>query len=233
MKLGIMQPYFFPYIGYWQLMNAVDTYVIYDDVSFIKNGWINRNNILINGEAKYFNLPTVGAGSFILIKDVKMNPEPVLINKILKKLENSYRKAPFYAEAMPLLERILTYKTSNMAELLEFQLREISACLGMKTRLLVSSRDVKKDDTLNGQDKVIDICRSLGATEYFNSIGGRELYDAETFSRNGIALHFLKTSSIVYPQYKNEFVPNLSIIDVMMFNSVDDIHGMLQKYELQ
>ena len=86
MKLGIMQPYFFPYIGYWQLVNAVDTYVIYDDVNFIKNGWINRNRILINGEAKYFNLPVVGAGSFVLIKDIAMNPKPELIGKLLRTL---------------------------------------------------------------------------------------------------------------------------------------------------
>lgn len=232
MKLGIMQPYFFPYIGYWQLMNAVDTYVIYDDVSFIKNGWINRNRILINGEAKYFNLPTTGAGSFVQIKDVKLNPDPVLIGKLLKKLEVSYRKAPLYGEVMPLLERILTYETLSMVNLLEFQLREIAAYLGITTQLLISSRDVKKDNSLSGQDKVIDICRSLKATEYYNAIGGQELYDSEAFSRNGISLYFLKTSSIIYPQYKNEFVCDLSIIDVMMFNPVEDIRKMLLAYRL-
>ena len=126
MKLGIMQPYFFPYIGYWQLMNAVDTYVIYDDVNFIKNGWINRNRILINGEARYFNLPITGASSFVLIKEVKLSNEQKLFDKLLKSLEGAYKKAPFFAETMPLLESIICCGKEYMAELLELQIRKMA-----------------------------------------------------------------------------------------------------------
>jgi WbqC-like protein len=233
MKLGIMQPYFFPYIGYWQLVNAVDTYVIYDDVNFIKNGWINRNRILINGEAKYFNLPVVGAGSFVLIKDIAMNPKPELIGKLLRTLENSYRKAPCYTEVMPMLERIMTCGKTKMAELLEFQIREIAHYLNLKTTLLVSSRDVKKDKDLHAQDRVLDICKNLNATEYYNAIGGQELYDRKTFAERKLKLSFLQTDEIVYRQFRNDFIPNLSIIDVLMFNSTEQVHEFLHQYTLR
>lgn len=232
MKLGIMQPYFFPYIGYWQLMNAVDTYVIYDDVTFIKNGWINRNRILINGEARYFNLPTVGASSYVLIKDIKLSKEQKFFDKLIKSLEGAYKKAPCFEETMPLLETIILSGKEYMAELLELQIREVAKHLDMNTKILLSSKDVKKDETLHAQNKVLDICCNLGATEYYNAIGGTELYDKNIFASNGIKLSFLATDNIFYKQYKNEFIPYLSIIDVLMFNGKAETRKMLQAFTL-
>ena len=232
MKLGIMQPYFFPYIGYWQLMNAVDTYVIYDDVTFIKNGWVNRNRILINGEARYFNLPTVGAGSYVMIKDIELSKEQKLFDKLIKSLDGAYKKAPFYSETMPLLESIILSNKKYMGELLELQVREVAKHLNMQTQILLSSQEVKKDTSLHAQDKVLDICRNLGATEYYNAIGGTELYDKNTFAENGIKLSFLSTDPISYKQYKNEFVPYLSIIDVLMFNGVSGTKEYLKAFKL-
>lgn len=232
MKLGIMQPYFVPYIGYWQLMNAVDNYVIYDDVTFIKNGWINRNRILIGGQPHYFNLPTIGAGSNVLIKDVQLNPDQRQFDKLLKTLEMAYRKAPFYDETMTVLAPVLVQQTTGLADYLANQIRAVAQYLGMKTHFLVSSREVSKDSSLHAQDKVLDICRSLGATEYYNAIGGQELYDCQAFAEHGVSLHFVKTKDITYRQFKNDFVSNLSIIDVMMFNSAETVREMLLQYEL-
>ncbi|MBE6385836.1 MAG: hypothetical protein E7048_09265 [Lentisphaerae bacterium] len=228
MKLGIMQPYFFPYIGYWQLMNAVDTYVIYDDVTFIKNGWINRNRILINGEARYFNLPTVGASSYVLIKDVQLSTDRKSFEKLIKSLDSAYKKAAFYDETMPLLESIILSDYEYASGLLEFQIRSIAKHLGMNTNILLSSRDVEKNTDLRAQDKVLDICKNLHATVYYNAIGGTELYDKEIFAQNGIKLSFLATDQICYKQYKNEFVPYLSIIDVLMFNGVEETKQLLK-----
>ena len=232
MKLGIMQPYFFPYLGYWQLMGAVDTYVIYDDVAFIKNGWINRNRILINGAPGYFNLPTVGAGSFVLINAVRLSPEKKLFDKLLKTVDNAYRKAPFFSETMPVVEAIVRCGAVLMSDLLELQIRTIAEHLSMNTRILLSSKDVPKDTELRGENKVLDICANLGATEYYNAIGGTALYDKETFAARNIKLSFLSTDDIVYRQYRNEFVPGLSIIDVLMFNGKDTTKVFLKKYSL-
>lgn len=231
MKLGIMQPYFVPYIGYWQLMNAVDEYVIYDDVNFIKGGWINRNRILVNDQPKYFNVPMLGASSMKHINEVGVNNDPKLIQKNLDQLMRAYSKAPYYDIVFPLMEKILTSGKENLALYNAESFRLINKYLGITTKLIVSST-LEKDCTLKGQDKVLEICKLLGATEYYNAIGGQELYSFSDFRRQGVKLSFLKTEPIIYEQFGGEFQPNLSIIDVMMFNSPDAVREMLGRYQL-
>ncbi len=226
-----MQPYFFPYIGYWQLINAVDKYVIYDDVNFIKGGWINRNRILMNNEPKLINLKMDGASPNKLINEVGVSNDVIFIKKNIKTIENLYKKAPYYQTAYPVIEDILYYNEGNLAQHLEYSLRKVCDYLSIKTELLVSSK-INKNTNLKGQDKVIEICKLLKANEYFNAIGGQELYSVNDFAKEGIELRFLRTGSIKYKQFDNDFVPNLSIIDVMMFNSVEEIKEMLENYEL-
>ncbi|MBO4246024.1 MAG: WbqC family protein [Bacilli bacterium] len=231
MKVGIMQPYFFPYIGYWQLMNAVDKYVIYDDVNFIKGGWINRNRILINGEPKFFNVPLIGASPNKLINQVNVDNNPVLKSKNLRTLVNVYGKAPYFKDVYPIVESIITADYTNLAEYLANSFRLINNYLGIDTELIISS-SLDKDCSLRAQDKVIAICKLLNANEYYNAIGGQELYSYDDFKKAGIELKFVKTDSIVYSQYSNDFVANLSIIDVLMFNSKEDVRKMLKQYTL-
>lgn len=231
MKLGIMQPYFMPYIGYWQLMNLVDQYVIYDDVNFIKGGWINRNRILVNGAPKYFNVPMLGSSSNVLINEVRVDHNAAVTRKSLRSIEGAYKKAPYFDIVNPMLEEILWCGEDNIAKYIEHSFRVICKYLDIRTELIVSS-DLDKDTALKGQDKVIAICRLLGATEYYNAIGGRELYSYEAFREHGLQLKFVETKNIVYQQFDNTFQPNLSIIDVMMFNSRDKITEYLEAYTL-
>lgn len=231
MKLGIMQPYFVPYIGYWQLMNAVDKYVIYDDVNFIKGGWINRNRILVNGQPKYFNIPMIGASPFKLINEIGVNNDLQLINKNLRIIEAAYKKAPYYKDVYPIVEEILKCGKNDIAGYIEESFKVINKYLGISTELIVSS-NLKKDCSLKGQDKVLQICGLLGATEYYNAVGGQELYSFDAFEKHGIKLKFLNTKEIIYDQFGQMFQPNLSIIDVMMFNSVEEIMTYLNEFEL-
>jgi len=231
MKLGIMQPYFVPYIGYWQLMNLVDQYVVYDDVNYIKGGWINRNRILVNGEPKYFHVPMQGSSPNLLINEVHVDHNEAIIRKNLRSIEGAYKKAPYYGTVYPMLEEILWCEEENIAKYIIHSFRVICRYLDIKTELLVSS-DLEKDNALKGQDKVLAICRLLRASEYYNAIGGQELYSFEKFKENGVQLNFVKTQDIVYRQFENEFQPNLSIIDVMMFNSRDKIREYLDAYTL-
>ena len=231
MKLGIMQPYFMPYIGYWQLMNAVDQYVVYDDVNFIKGGWINRNRILLNGEGKYFNIQMDGASSFKHINEIGVSGSLSVINKNIRILEAAYTKAPYFNYVMPIMDKILLYSAENLAVFIRHSFEEVNSYLGIDTELIMSS-DLNKDNGLHGQDKVIAICKLLKADEYYNAIGGQELYSFQEFNKNKIELKFLKTDEICYKQFDNEFIPNLSMIDVMMFNSVKDIQGFLLDYSL-
>lgn len=231
MKLGIMQPYFFPYIGYWQLMNAVDKYVIYDDVNFIKGGWVNRNRILMGGAVKYFNVPMQGASAYKKINEIGVPPAEEWAKGSLEKLRAAYRKAPCFAQVFPLVEEILTCGETNLARFLAHSIRSVAGYLGMDTEFVLSS-ELDKDNELHGQDKVLAICRLLGADEYYNAIGGQELYSKEAFAAEGIDLRFVRTDRIEYPQFGGEFEANLSILDVLMFNTEDEVREMLGRFEL-
>lgn len=230
-KLGIMQPYFFPYIGYWQLIKAVDQFVIYDDVNYIKGGWINRNRILLDNSVKYFNLYMCGSSSNKLINEISVENRNEIINKNKRILEAAYHKAPYFNDVMILVDDILYYKNSNLAQFLENSIKLICNYLQIETKIIISSSLIK-DNSLKGQDKVIHICNLLGADYYYNAIGGKELYSKKLFQKNGIDLNFLKTECIEYKQFGKNFIPNLSILDVMMFNSVEKIKDFLDKYKL-
>lgn len=231
MKIGIMQPYFFPYIAYWQLINAVDKYVIYDDVNYIKNGWINRNYILLNGQKHLVTLPLEGASSFELIKNTKITSNNKVKEKLLRTIKNSYLKAPYINDVFPIIEKTVLEQSCNISKALEFSIREVANYLNIHTEIILSST-LSKNENLNGQDKVINIVKMLNGTSYINAIGGLELYSKETFAKENINLNFLRTREIQYKQFNNDFVPNLSIIDVMMFNSPETIREMLDDYEL-
>lgn len=231
MKLGIMQPYFFPYIGYWQLLNVVDKYVIYDDVNFIKGGWINRNRILIDGKAVYFNIQMSGASPYKLINQIQINNNEINIKKNIKTIYMAYHKAPYFSEVYPIIEEILKLQTDNLSKYVIESIKLITKFLNIETEILISS-SIKKNNELKGADKVIDICKLLKATKYYNAIGGKNLYSFDKFNKNGIELVFLKSNNICYRQFNNEFVPNLSIIDVMMFNSKEKIKTFLDEYTI-
>lgn len=231
MKIGIMQPYFLPYIGYWQLLNAVDKYVIYDDVNYIKGGWINRNRILINKETKYFNVKLNGASPNKLINEVEVSNDNIWQKKLLKTIEENYKKAPFFKEVFSVIDKIIENDEKNLAKYLEFSIKEICKYLDIKTELILSS-NLEKNNSLKGKDKVITICKKLNGTEYYNAIGGQELYSFEEFKQNGIELRFLKTNEIIYKQFGDEFISNLSILDVLMFNSKEKVKEFLNNYSL-
>ena len=225
-----MQPYFLPYIGYFQLLNAVDKYVIYDNIQYTKKGWINRNRILQNGKDLMITIPLEKDSDYL---DVKERSLSVGFDKkkLLNQIRESYRKAPYFEQVIPLTERIVNFDDNNLFHYIDNSVREICRYLGINTEIIISS-SLGIDHSLKGQDKVIAICKELKATDYYNAIGGQELYSPEEFKKENINLHFISSSPIEYKQFANEFVPWLSILDVMMFNSLEDIHKILDNYEL-
>jgi hypothetical protein len=233
-KLAIMQPYLFPYIGYFQLMQSVDRFVVYDDVAFIKQGWINRNRILINGEAAYFSVPIKHASSFVTIRETLIDDEPQnarWVEKVLKTIDNAYRRAPEFARAFPLVERVFSRTTNRIADLAAASLEVVAEFLEIRIEWVRSSVCYGNSD-LKGEDRVLAICQAEQANEYVNVAGGRELYSRARFGAHGLALQFIRPKPIEYPQFSNPFVPSLSIIDVLMFNHRDRIRQLLDAYDL-
>jgi len=219
-----MQPYLFPYIGYWQLINAVDVFVIFDDVSYIKKGYINRNSILLNGQGQRITLELIGASQNKLINEIEIRGNS---KKILRTIELSYSKAPYFKEIFPIIEEILNQEEKNLAKFIGYSLEKISNYLKIDTKFLYSS-SIKKDNSLKAQNKILDICSKLDAKNYINTIGGVNLYDEDRFKKEGIDLNFLKAKIINYQQFKDEFISHLSIIDVLMFNDIDAVRNMLK-----
>lgn len=229
MRIAIMQPYLFPYLGYYQLMNAVDAFIIYDDINFIKKGWINRNRILLNNADFMFTIILNGASQNKKINEIQVGGNN---HKLITTIENAYRKAPYFNEVYPLITNILLYPETNLAKYVTNSLKATNRYLGINVPIIFSS-EIEKDTFLKGDDKIIDICKRLKASTYINAIGGKELYSKQKFVENGLILKFIKSNPIIYPQFTNIFVPWLSIIDIMMFNDIEQVHSMLNNYELQ
>lgn len=230
--IAMMQPYLFPYLGYFQLIAAADVFVLGDDLQYIRSGWVNRNRILQNGEAKLITFP-LKRDHFDLpinqrqLSDTFEEEADRLINLICQ----SYRKAPYFAQVMPLLERLIRFPQQNLAMYTEHAIRELCAYLHIVTPILRGS-DLKLKSCLDKQDRVINVAHTFVATTFINPVGGVELYDREHFARNGLLVRFFRMGDVVYRQFGQPFVPNLSIIDVLMFNCVEQVQAMLECYSL-
>lgn len=231
MRIAVMQPYLFPYIGYFQLIAAVDKFVLFDDVNYINKGWINRNRILVNGAAHLFTIPLIAASQNKLINDIEVDPADKWRSKLLRTIEMSYSRAPYFKDVFPLVQAIINNRAVNLSRYVYFSIENIARYLGVTTEVVASSRKYANQE-LKAQERIIDICLRENAEEYLNPIGGLELYSKEKFVEKGLKLFFIKTQEITYTQLGKDFVPWLSIIDVLMFCGVGQTADLLKRYEL-
>ena len=232
MKLAVMQPYVFPYIGYFQLIHAVDAFVFYDDVNYIKGGWINRNRILMNGKDFFLTVPCQKASPNRQIKEILFDRNRPEFQNLQKNIHQAYRKAPYFETIYPIIEAVLNSPVDTISELAIQSVLQVSGYLKLDTKFKVSSSDFAETKGMNRTDRLIEICRREGANHYINALGGKELYDKAYFKNAGIELSFIQTDpNIRYQQGKNDFVPWLSIIDVLMFNPIAPIQDYLYRYQ--
>ena len=226
-----MQPYFLPYIGYFQLIGAVDRFVVYDNIKYTKKGWINRNRMLQNGADVMFSLPLKSDSDYLDIAERELTPD-FNGDKLLAQIANNYRRAPQFAETYALMERIVRHPERNLFGYLQHALVQCCDHLGIDTEIVVSST-LPADHTLKAQERVLDLCKVTGSTTYINAIGGVELYSKNEFRANGIELQFLRAQALNYQQGAAPFVPWLSILDVMMFNPREAVSAHIASgYEL-
>ena len=227
--IGANQPYFLPYISYWQLINAVDVFYVGDNYSYIKRGWVNRNRIMYHGAPEYFGISVSQASSFSLMNELHVHDKDKRVK--MNKLYEAYHKAPYYENGIQLVEEILDCKEEILSEFLIASIKTICRYLDIKTPIRRMS-ELDGNDTFKREERIYDMCHRLGADTYINPIGGKELYDVEGFAQQGIKLRFINTGDIKYKQFGEVFIDKLSILDVIMFNSKDDIREMLGQYEL-
>lgn len=228
MSFAVMQPYLFPYLGYYQLASAVDKFVFYDDVTFIKGGYINRNNILSNGKAQRFTIPVPGMSSNTLINQLNFDKN---VKKTLKTIGQSYKKAPYFEYVFPLVESVLNDENRSVEYICAKSISLVFKYLEIQKQFYFSSElDYNRD--LPAADKLIAMASIVKSTDYINSPGGRLLYDKKYFSEKEINLSFIESEEYQYSQNTNEFVPHLSMIDVLMWNSKEQVVDLLTKYKL-
>jgi len=231
MRLAVMQPYFLPYIGYFQLIAAADIFIIYDNIKYTKKGWINRNRILINSKESTISLPLQNASDSLNVRDREL-ALGFNRNKLAGQLREAYRRAPYFEPTFSLVEEIIHADHNNLFDYLHHSVLTMCQHLGIETSIIKSS-EIQIDHELKGQDKVLALCKSVDAHTYINPIGGVTLYSKQNFSDHGVTLKFIKSKEFNYPQFGGEFVPWLSIIDVLMFNSLDSVRECISSnYEL-
>ena len=229
MKAAIMQPYFLPYLGYWQLIAGVDLFVLYDDIQYTKRGWINRNRFLRNGEAAPFTIPLRGAPDGLDVRE-RWIADTFDRAKLLRQWAGAYHGAPFLTQAMDLLSPVVMYEASNLYEYLHHSVATVCASLGISTAIKRSS-SIPGTSSLRAEARVIAVCREVGAQTYLNPIGGTDLYQAADFAAAGIALRFHSMRPVHYQQGSGPWVPNLSIVDLLMFLGTDGVRALLSQYD--
>jgi len=231
-KIGMMQPYLFPYIGYFQLISAVDIFVLGDDLQYVKESWINRNRILVNGTDRLITFPLKKGQHLSKINERVLSDDfPEQMDKLVRVLHNAYSKAPCYKKVMPLLEETIQYPERNLAKYAENSIKRMCGYLDIPTPIVMAS-ELAIDDVIDKQDRVSKTAKKLDGEIYINFIGGGGLYDFDYFRERGLTLLFHQINEVTYPQFGNAFVPRLSIIDVLMFNEISEVRRMLSCYSL-
>jgi len=254
MRLAAMQPYLFPYIGYFQAIDAVDRYVLYSNVSYIKKGWINRNRLLArDGSIITFTVPVANKSSFTLIKDTEIDNSEPWARRILKTIQTIYGKRPFFEETYPMIEKLLRTDYRLLKDLNSDCITSVAKHLEINTDMVTDNHQFDEmekcleqiDENFNPYEylskthptrkvsRVIEMCRHEACNEYVNAIGGQDMYKKEEFAQYGISLSFVKTNEIVYSQgLDGKFEPNLSIIDVLMNNGKEETKRLIKEYTL-
>ena len=231
-SIAIMQPYFFPYIGYFHLIEASDKIVFYDDVNYIKGGWINRNRILHYKSDFLFTIPVEKASSNKLIKEVRPIINYDSTNKFFAQIKNTYRKAPYYGEVFEILKAVLSQQYINIADLAIKSITSVYNYLDKDIQWTKSSVFSPETKGLARADRLIQITKDLYCQNFINAAGGQELYQREYFINKGVNLYFVKSQKVEYNQFGNDFIPWLSIIDILMFNDIESVKEQLAAYHI-
>lgn len=221
-----MQPYWFPYIGYFQLIAHSDVFVIRDEVQYTKEGWINRNRFLVAGEPRWITLPVKRAPHRSRISEREYLLEQPEVDRVARRLEEAYRSAPQFEAVRRLVTETMSYDTATVSAFNTNAIEAVLEFIGVDVEVLAAS-SLQLADGVGGEDRVIEICRRVNATRYLNPIGGRTLYSAERFADGGLELAYLTPGLTPYEQFGGPFVESLSIIDVLMFNDRRAVRAMV------
>lgn len=231
-RLAVMQPYTFPHLGYFHLIDASDLFVFYDDVNYIIDGWISRNRILLEGKEFLFTIPVSNRSQNNFINETTLNINHRWLKKFRRTIEYAYKNAPYFSYIEPLVISVLSKAHPSISELAIDSIVQIFSYLDIPFNYTRSSTFSPETKGIERSDRLIAITKKAGYQGYVNSPGGASLYSKDYFMSRGIDLSFIKSGQNKYKQYSNEFIPGLSIIDILMFNDPSEIRRYLKEYKI-
>jgi hypothetical protein len=236
MRLSIMQPYFFPYIGYFALIKNVDRFILLDEVQYIRHGWIERNRIINpKGEFTYIQVPLIKEeGRNTIIKRLRIRNDEEWQRKILSQLEVYRKRSPHYYAVRNLIADCISGDDSSIVGLNYRTLRAVCDYLEISTTIeIFSEMNLSIQQPNHPGEWALNICKAIGnVEEYWNPIGGKEIFNKGSFETSGIHLGFLEMNKNQYQQGELVFQENLSIIDLLMFNSKDEVKTMINNFTI-
>lgn len=224
--VAVMQPYLFPYLGYYQLLHHADVFVLYDDAHFIQRGFINRNRLLANGRPQRFTIPVIGASQNRRIRELRFGDDR---GKLAGSLRHHYAGTPEFARVLPLVESVLAEPERDVTQVCRASLQRVMDYLELPCAIRQSS-ELDYDRDADAAGKLASLCQTLGSNCYVNPVGGRDLYREADFRERGVTLSFLRMDAVTYPQAGGPFVPDLSIIDLLMWCTPERAREMLGRY---
>ncbi len=229
MKLSIMQPYFFPYVGYYSLIKKTDEFIIFDTVQFIRHGWIERNRILKPNEGwQYIQVPLVKNKREVLINELEIRNSEPWRDKLKAQLHHYKKRAPYYSDCMDVIDSCIALQTDSIVELNEKILKVTCQYFDIKFESQIFSKmDLVINEVKEADEWALNISKAMGAKEYINPPGGKDFFNKEKYLQNDIELTFLGNNIQQYKQRRETFEPGLSIIDLMMFNDVTSINELI------
>lgn len=232
MILAAMQPYVFPYLGYFQLIREADAFYWLDGVAFIRRGWSNRNVLVGRNGPVRFVYPVLSGARDQSYAEVRLSLPDYHIRKFLEMVSHHYQKAPFFDEVFPVIQTAVSIETDSFCELAMHSTRTLCRYMGIETPLTPTASWPESRD-FRGEARILALCRRGAAHCFLNAEGGRDLYDPCVFASEGIELRFLCHSPAAYPQPGDRFVPRASTIDALMNNSIPKLQWLLDQFDIQ
>jgi hypothetical protein len=231
MKLAVMQPYFFPYVGYFDLISRVDQWVVFDTAQYRRHGWVNRNRILRPVQGwQYITAPLLKHPRETRICDIQVVSGQDWRARIERQLEHYRGHAPYFDAAWGLVRDCLSVPGASLSRMNVEALRRICALLEIRFSFtILSEMDLPLGPVEEPGDWALRIAEALGAQEYVNPPGGQDLFDPEKFAARGIRLTIQEPVAFRYQVPGYCFEPGLSIVDALMWNSRDRLRDFLHR----
>jgi hypothetical protein len=223
LRLGVMQPYFFPHLAHFALIEHTDAWIVFDVTQYTPKTWMSRNRVLHPSTGwNWINVPLANGSIHIRTHEARLLDPQAARDTVLGKLSHYRRKAPFHHTVERLVHETFDGPADEVGSLTHLNRRGLAAVcrhLGLRFESKVcSTLDLGLPEHLEAGDWALEICGRLGATAYLNPVGGRALFDPARYRERGIALQFLEMAPFAYATSGYAFEPGLSILDVMMWN---------------